>query len=150
MTELPQSFQPISAGASADQVSVHLMSLISPPPASPLPKSWEIPDAIRNRLGREAGPQRAMLEEGHLLVIAHRMPGPDERVRVPVFFHRSPQGAWRGSDSKAQGPTGQAQAVGFQQLALGGLHAVADEHAGAGGEAEREGGKDEEAFHNGG
>ena len=80
MTELPQSFQPISAGASADQVSVHLMSLISPPPASPLPKSWEIPDAIRNRLGREAGPQRAMLEEGHLLVIAHRMPGPDGKL----------------------------------------------------------------------
>ena len=105
MTELPQSFQAISAGASADQVSVHLMSPIPPSPASPLPKSWEIPDAIRNRLGREAGPQRAMLEEGHLLVIAHRMPGPDERVRVPVFFHRSPQGAWRGSDSKAQGPT---------------------------------------------
>ena len=26
-------------------------------------------------------------------------------MRVPVFFHRSPQGAWRGSDSKAQGPT---------------------------------------------
>ncbi len=81
------------------------MSLIPPSPASPLPKSWEIPDAIRNRLGREAGPQRAMLEEGHLLVIAHRMPGPDERERVPVFFLRSPQGAWRGSDSKAQGPT---------------------------------------------
>jgi len=82
-----------------------LMSLTSQPVISPLPKNWEIPEAIRNRLGREAGPQRAMLEEGHLLVIVHRMPGPDERVRVPVFFHRSAEGQWRGSDSKAQGPT---------------------------------------------
>lgn len=81
------------------------MSLTNQPLASPLPKSWEIPDPIRNRLGREAGPQRAMFEEGHLLVIVHRIPGPDERARVPVFFQRSPQGAWRGSDSKALGPT---------------------------------------------
>lgn len=81
------------------------MSLIQPPQASPLPKSWDIPEAIRNRLGRGAGPQRSMLEEGHLLVIVHRMPGPDERERVPVFFHRSPEGNWRGSESKAQGPT---------------------------------------------
>ena len=81
------------------------MSLTPSSPASPLPKHWEIPESIRNRLGREAGPQRAMLEEGHLLVIVHRMPGPDERERVPVFFHRTPEGQWRGSDSKAQGPT---------------------------------------------
>lgn len=73
-------------------------------PATPLPRSWELPDSIRNRLGREAGPQRAMLEDGHLLVIVHRMPGPDERARVPVFFHRTPEGQWRGSDSRAQGP----------------------------------------------
>ncbi len=45
-----------------------------------------------------------MFEEGHLLVIVHRMPGPDERERQPVFFHRTPEGQWRGSDSKAQGP----------------------------------------------
>jgi len=81
------------------------MSLPAALAASPLPKTWEIPEAIRNRLGREAGPQRAMLEDGHLLVIVHRMPGPDERERVPVFFHRTPEGQWRGSDSKAQGPT---------------------------------------------
>ena len=79
------------------------MSLLSNSSASPLPKNWDLPEAIRNRLGREAGPQRAMLEEGHLLVITHRMPGPDERARVPVFFHRTPEGQWRGSDSKAQG-----------------------------------------------
>lgn len=81
------------------------MSLPLPPTVSPLPKSWDLPDAIRIRLGREAGPQRSMFEDEHLLVIVHRIPGPDERVRVPVFFHRAPDGTWRGSESKAQGPT---------------------------------------------
>ncbi|MEN9678301.1 MAG: hypothetical protein RIS76_4197 [Verrucomicrobiota bacterium] len=43
--------------------------------ASVLPKLWTtIPEAIRNRLGREAGPQRAMLEEDHLLLILHQIP----------------------------------------------------------------------------
>lgn len=70
-----------------------------------LPKSWALPAAILNRLGRDAGPQRSMFEDGHLLVILHRMPGPDERERVPVFLHRTPAGEWKGSDSKAAGPT---------------------------------------------
>ena len=80
------------------------MSPIASQQTTSLPRSWEIPEAIRSRLGRGAGPQRSMLEDGHLLVIVHRMPGPDERERVPVFFHRTPDGQWRGSDSKAQGP----------------------------------------------
>lgn len=80
------------------------MSLTSPV-LSPFPKNWEIPASIRNRLGRDAGPQRSMFEEGHLLVILHRMPGPDDWERVPVFFHRTPEGNWRGSDSRANGPT---------------------------------------------
>ncbi|MES2708008.1 MAG: CorA family divalent cation transporter [Verrucomicrobiota bacterium] len=70
-----------------------------------LPRSWEIPVSILNRLGRDAGPQRSMLEERHLLIILHRMPGPDDRERVPVFFHRTPEGGWRGSESRAAGPT---------------------------------------------
>lgn len=73
----------------------------TPPPLLPvfsiLPANWQIPDAIRNRLGHEAGPQRSMLEDGHLLVIVHRMPSADERARVPVFFHRTPEGEWHGS-----------------------------------------------------
>jgi hypothetical protein len=80
------------------------MSPSQPPPISPLPKSWEIPEAIRSRLGREAGPQRSMFEDGHLLIIVHRMPDADERQRTPVFFLRTAEGAWRASDHKAQGP----------------------------------------------
>ncbi len=69
----------------------------------PLPVDWLLPEAIWKRLGREAGPQRSMLEDGHLLVIVHRMPGPDERERVPVYFHRSPGGIWRSSASPGEG-----------------------------------------------
>ena len=65
-----------------------------------------LPEAIRNRLGREAGPQRSMLEEGHVLVIVHRIPGPDERERVPVYFHRAPGGDWRSSWSAGDGIAG--------------------------------------------
>ncbi|MBB5036899.1 CorA family divalent cation transporter [Prosthecobacter dejongeii] len=65
------------------------------PEASILPKLWTIPDSIRNRLGREPGPQRAMLEEGHLLIILHQLPQPDEHQRKPALFWRSPVGEWK-------------------------------------------------------
>ncbi len=58
------------------------------------PKTWELPDAIRNRLGREPGPQRAMLEEGHLLIILHEPPEPDEHRRKAALFWRKPDGVW--------------------------------------------------------
>jgi len=64
--------------------------------ASVLPKLWTtIPEAIRNRLGREAGPQRAMLEEDHLLLILHQIPVPDEHTRKAALFWRQPGGEWR-------------------------------------------------------
>jgi hypothetical protein len=59
-----------------------------------LPKTWTLPESIRNRLGREAGPQRAMFEEGHLLIILHELPGPDEHRRRAALFWRNPQGVW--------------------------------------------------------
>jgi len=63
--------------------------------ATLLPKSWSLPDSIRDRLGREPGPQRAMLEEGHLLIILHELPLPDEHERKAALFWRNPQGEWR-------------------------------------------------------
>jgi Mg2+ and Co2+ transporter CorA len=36
-----------------------------------------------------------MLEEGHLLIIVHEPPGPDELTRKPVFFWRNSVGEWR-------------------------------------------------------
>jgi hypothetical protein len=61
-----------------------------------IPKLWTtIPDAIRSRVGREPGPQRAMLEEGHLLIILHQIPGPDDATRRPALFWRHPDGSWK-------------------------------------------------------
>lgn len=65
------------------------------PDTSILPKLWAIPDSIRNRLGRESGPQRAMFEEGHLLIILHQLPLPDEHQRKAALFWRSPEGEWK-------------------------------------------------------
>src|SRR6188474_1534128 len=74
------------------------MSSLSPSPGSSLlPAAWQISPAIRNRLGRDAGPQRAMFEDGHLLLILHEAPAPDAVERKPAFFWRSPAGEWKTS-----------------------------------------------------
>jgi hypothetical protein len=63
-----------------------------------IPKLWAtIPEAIRNRVGREAGTQRAIFEEEHLLIILHQLPGPDDVTRRPALFWRSPDGTWKSS-----------------------------------------------------
>lgn len=65
------------------------------PETSILPKLWTIPEAIRNRIGREPGPQRAMFEDGHLLIILHQLPQPDEHQRKAALFWRNPEGEWK-------------------------------------------------------
>jgi Mg2+ and Co2+ transporter CorA len=65
------------------------------PESSLLPKLWTVPEAISSRLGREPGPQRAMLEGGHLLIILHQLPEPDQHQRKAALFWRSPEGEWK-------------------------------------------------------
>lgn len=60
-----------------------------------LPKLWLVPESISNRLGREAGPQRAMFEDGHLLIILHQLPKPDEHQRKAALFWRNSEGEWK-------------------------------------------------------
>jgi hypothetical protein len=61
-----------------------------------IPPTWNIPDAIRIRLGQTSyGRQRALVEEGHLLLVLHRAPGPDDRSREGVLFWRNPAGEWQ-------------------------------------------------------
>lgn len=63
------------------------------------PHNWELPDEIDKRFGtRTAGKQRAMVAEGNLLLILHRVPKPDERRRDVVFFWRKPDGTWETSE----------------------------------------------------
>jgi hypothetical protein len=61
-----------------------------------IPPSWNLPEAIRIRLGRATyGRQRAIAEEGHLLLILHKPPGPDDRSREGALFWRHPSGEWQ-------------------------------------------------------
>jgi len=60
-----------------------------------LPSSWDLPQVFRERLGREAGRQRAMYADGHLLVILHGPPKPGDSRRAGRFFWRNPEGYWK-------------------------------------------------------
>lgn len=61
-----------------------------------IPPTWSLPETIRVRLGQSTyGRQRAIVEEGHLLLVLHKPPGPDDRAREGVLFWRSPAGEWQ-------------------------------------------------------
>jgi hypothetical protein len=61
-----------------------------------LPPTWNLPASIVVRLGQTSyGRQRAIFEDGHLLLVLHKPPGPDDRKREGVLFWRSPSGDWQ-------------------------------------------------------
>lgn len=65
-----------------------------------IPKTWQLPDAIRKRLGNSVGRQRLMNEEGHLLLILHQVPkSEDDEVRTAVLIWRNPAGEWKSHPS---------------------------------------------------
>lgn len=54
---------------------------------------WELPPEIEERLGENSyGPQRAIFEVGHLLLILHQPPGEEDLKRDVVLFWRKPNG----------------------------------------------------------
>ena len=68
-----------------------------------VPFLWELPDEIKKRFGeRGAGRQRAMIADGHLLLVLHRAPRHNERDRRVVFYWRKPTGEWE-SSGKGEG-----------------------------------------------
>ncbi len=64
-----------------------------------LPLFWQqLPSEIKVRFGQKrAGRQRAMVAEGHLLLVLHKTPQPDSQEREGVFFWRKPDGSWDSS-----------------------------------------------------
>lgn len=61
-----------------------------------IPPTWNLPEAIRLRLGANTyGRQRAIIEEGHALLVLHKPPGPDDRTREGVLFWRNTAGEWQ-------------------------------------------------------
>ncbi len=66
--------------------------------ASYIPKTWELPEAIRKRLGESVGRQRLMNESGHLLLLLHQVPRTeDDEVRTAVVFWRNAEAEWKSS-----------------------------------------------------
>jgi len=63
-----------------------------------LPAAWQVPQRFRDRLGTHAGRQRAMEHQGHLLLVLHTPPAPDDATRSGRFFWREPDGQWHSSD----------------------------------------------------
>lgn len=63
---------------------------------SVLRANWEVPEVFRLRLGEQAGRQRAMSAEGHLLLVLHQPPSPEDIERRGRFFWRGLEGKWTG------------------------------------------------------
>ena len=61
---------------------------------SVLPPGWQVPEEFRKRLGAGVGRQRPMLADGHLLLVLHAPPQPEDPARVGRFFWRTPDGNW--------------------------------------------------------
>lgn len=68
-----------------------------------LPSVWQVPSQFVARLGDQVGRQRAMLADGHLLLVLHAPPGPEDDYRQGRFFWRKPDGSWS-SDNFGGGP----------------------------------------------
>jgi len=71
-----------------------------------LPQDWKLPVALRARLGANTtGRQRALVAEGHLLLVLHEVPRHGQRERRGVYFWRSADGAWESSAKHIGVPT---------------------------------------------
>ncbi|MCA9654156.1 MAG: hypothetical protein H6712_24550 [Myxococcales bacterium] len=75
-----------------------------------LPADWDLPSAIRARLGHTVGRQRVIAEAGHLLVILHRVPAAEEHERRACIAWRDPSGRWR-TTSGVEGLLGLRQTI---------------------------------------
>jgi hypothetical protein len=60
-----------------------------------IPPDWQIPAPITTRLGDSVGRQRAMAEDGHLLLVLHEPPVAGVSERTGRLFWRDPQGEWK-------------------------------------------------------
>ena len=59
-----------------------------------IPPLWKVPQIFRDRMGENVGRQRPMIADGHLLLVLHAPPKPDEKQRQGRFFWRDAEGQW--------------------------------------------------------
>ncbi|RIK72453.1 MAG: hypothetical protein DCC67_19260 [Planctomycetota bacterium] len=91
-----------------------------------LPPNWEVPEEFRRRLGEQAGRQRLMQADGHLLLVLHAPPSPDSNVREGRLFWRDPTGRWTPSGASPAQP-GLGDLLGQYESAIEQLQADEDE-----------------------
>ena len=61
-----------------------------------IPHNWEVPQVFRGRFGANAGRQRVMSADGHLLLILHEAPRRKEATeRGARLYWRKPDGTWQ-------------------------------------------------------
>lgn len=63
-----------------------------------IPQEWQVPLAIRARIAEVPGTQRCLEAEGHILLVLHKLPAPDDTHRYLRLFWRHPDGDWASSD----------------------------------------------------
>lgn len=75
------------------------------PMSDVIPLDWKVPERFRERVGRSAGRQRAMIDSGHLLLILHEVPPANDAKRLARLFWRQPDGRWEES-AEGKRPSG--------------------------------------------
>lgn len=69
-----------------------------------VPANWQLPDALRRRVGTTVGRQRVMEHDGHMLIVAHQVPEQNEIHRRGVLFWRDVEGNWKASSGDSGVP----------------------------------------------
>lgn len=66
-----------------------------------IPSRWQVPEVFLKRLGEKSGRQRLMAQDGHLLLVLHKLPKAGEEEREPILFWRNPHGEWQSTEAGA-------------------------------------------------
>ncbi|HMO83707.1 MAG TPA: hypothetical protein PKC18_02180 [Lacipirellulaceae bacterium] len=77
--------------------------MTSPSRSALLPSHWDVPAELQARLGDQAGRQRTLSHDGHLLVVLHAPPSPTSARWEGGFFWGDPAGRWLPAGSSAEG-----------------------------------------------
>ena len=84
---------------------------------SPLiPSVWQIPQYFHDRLGSRVGRQRAMIEDGFLLLVLHEVSKRTDRQRQARLFYRQPDGIWLSTEDGGGIVALEKHLAGFEQL----------------------------------
>ncbi len=65
-----------------------------------VPQKWNLPPALRQRLGRTVGRQRVMVWENQILIVAHEVPHQDSASRDGILFWKDGEQDWRSSNGE--------------------------------------------------